>query len=50
MRELVAQADWPFTPRSTRPIRPGHVRRDLLDLFEAATGIRVGDYRNFKLI
>jgi hypothetical protein len=50
MRELVAQADWPFTPRSTRPIRPGHIRRDLLDLFEAATGIRVGDYRNFKLI
>jgi hypothetical protein len=50
MRELVAKADWPFTPRSTRSIRPGHVRRDLLDLFEEATGIRVGDYRNFKLI
>jgi hypothetical protein len=50
MRELVAQADWPFTPRSIRPIRAGHVRHDLLDLFEAATGIRVGGYRNFKLL
>jgi hypothetical protein len=47
MRALVAGADWPFEPR-TRRLRAAHLREDLLDLFEAATGIRLGEYRNYR--
>jgi len=50
MRELVAKADWPFNPRPGRLIRPGHVRHDLLDLLERATGLRLGEYRNYVLL
>jgi hypothetical protein len=49
IREFVAGADWPFTPRP-RWLRRAHVREDLLDLFEAATGVRIGEYRNYELI
>jgi hypothetical protein len=47
MRELVAEADWPYEPRPRR-LRLAHLREDLLDLFEAGTGIRIGEYRNFR--
>jgi hypothetical protein len=49
MREWVAREDWAFTPRPRR-LRAGHVREDLLDLFEAATGVRLGEYRNYELV
>lgn len=49
MRDFVEKADWPFEPRS-RWLRLGHLREDLLDLFEAATGVRLGEYRNYELI
>ena len=45
----MAAEDWVFEPRSRR-IRAGHLREDLLDLFEAATGVRIGEYRNFELV
>ena len=45
----VAAEDWVFEPRSRR-IRSGHLREDLLDLFEAATGVRIGEYRNYELV
>ena len=35
---------------ASRVLRPGHLREDLLDLFEAGTGIRIGEYRNFERI
>jgi len=47
MRELVERADWPYEPRP-RLLRLSHLREDLLDLFELGTGIRIGEYRNFK--
>jgi hypothetical protein len=47
MRELVERADWPYEPRP-RWLRLSHLREDLLDLFELGTGIRIGEYRNFK--
>jgi hypothetical protein len=50
MRELVARSDWPFAPRRRWPLRPGHLRHDLLDLVERATGLRVGEYRNYQLL
>ena len=49
MRARVAREDWAFEQRPRR-IRRGHVREDLLDLVEAATGIRVGEYRNYELL
>jgi hypothetical protein len=49
MAARVAAEDWVFEPR-TRVLRPGHLREDLLDLFEAGTGIRIGEYRNFERI
>jgi hypothetical protein len=49
MRAFVARQDWAFTPRPRR-LRRGHVREDLLDLFEAATGVRLGEYRNYELV
>jgi hypothetical protein len=49
MAARVAAEDWVFEPRSRR-IRPGHLREDLLDLFESATGVRIGEYRNFELV
>jgi hypothetical protein len=49
MRERVAQADWPYDPRP-RWLRTSHLREDLLDLFEAGTGIRIGEYRNYRLL
>jgi hypothetical protein len=49
MREWVARADWPFAPRP-RLFRLRHLREDLLDLFEAATGRRLGEYRNYDLL
>jgi len=50
MRGVVALADWPFHPRPRRLVRPGHVRHDLLDLVETATGIRIGEYRNYVVL
>jgi hypothetical protein len=49
MREWVAREDWPFEPRPRR-LRRGHVREDLLDLLEAVTGVRLGEYRNYELL
>jgi hypothetical protein len=49
MREFVVGADWPFTPRP-RWLRRTHLREDLLDLFEAATGVRIGEYKNYELV
>lgn len=49
MRDWVAREDWPFEPRPAR-LRRAHLREDLLDLFEAATGVRVGEYRNYELV
>jgi hypothetical protein len=49
MAARVARLDWPFEPRR-RLVRRGHVREDLLDLVEAATGWRIGEYRNFELV
>ncbi|MGC4001403.1 MAG: hypothetical protein QM767_29670 [Anaeromyxobacter sp.] len=48
MRDHVAAADWPFTPRPQRLVRRGRIRRDLLDLLERATGVRLGEYRNYR--
>jgi hypothetical protein len=50
MRELVARSDWPFTPLRRWPLRFGHLRHDLLDALEAATGVRLGEYRNYELV
>lgn len=47
MRALVEKADWPYDP-SPRWLRAGHLREDLLDLLEAATGVRIGEYRNYR--
>jgi hypothetical protein len=49
MREWVAREDWAFEARP-RPLRRGHLREDLLDLVEAATGVRIGEYRNYELV
>jgi hypothetical protein len=49
MRDWVSREDWAFEPRPA-VLRPGHVREDLLDLFEAATGVRIGEYRNYELV
>jgi hypothetical protein len=49
MREWVAREDWPFEP-APRLLRRGHVREDLLDLVERATGVRIGEYRNYELV
>jgi hypothetical protein len=49
MAARVAAEDWAFTPRRTL-LRAGHLREDLLDLLEAGTGIRVGEYRNYELL
>jgi hypothetical protein len=49
MRERVARLDWPYQARR-RWLRRGHLRVDLLDLFESATGVRIGEYKNFKLV
>ncbi len=49
MREWVAREDWAFEPRP-RWLRRGHLREDLLDLVEAATGLRIGEYRNYRLV
>jgi hypothetical protein len=49
MRELVAADTSSFEPR-LRGVRLRQLRVDLLDLFEAVTSIRVGEYRNYKLV
>jgi hypothetical protein len=49
MREWIAREDWPFEP-SPRRLRRGHLREDLLDQFEAATGVRIGEYRNYRVV
>jgi hypothetical protein len=49
MREWVAREDWVFQAQPRR-LRPRHLREDLLDLFEAATGVRIGEYRNYELV
>ncbi len=49
MAARVAAEDWVFEPRN-RWIRRGHLREDLLDLFEAATGVRIAEYRNFERV
>jgi hypothetical protein len=49
MVELVARAGWPYEPR-IRWLRAAHLREDLLDLFESLSGIRIGEYRNYRLL
>jgi hypothetical protein len=49
MREWVVREDWAFDPRPNR-LRRGHLREDLLDLFEEATGLRIGEYKNYELV
>jgi hypothetical protein len=49
MAARVASLDWPFEPRQ-RAFRPGRLREDLLDLVEAGTGWRIGEYRNYELV
>lgn len=49
MREWVNAGDWVFEPRP-RLLRLSNLREDLLDLFEAATGVRLGEYRNYEVI
>ncbi|HTT72038.1 MAG TPA: hypothetical protein VMG32_12520 [Anaeromyxobacteraceae bacterium] len=49
MRAWVAEGDWPFAPRRRR-LRLSNLREDLLDLFEEATGVRIGEYRNYELV
>lgn len=49
MREWVARKDWPFKPRPHR-LRRGHLREDILDLLEAATGLRIGEYKNYQVV
>jgi hypothetical protein len=52
MREFVERHDWPFDahPRLMRFNSLDNLREDLLDLFEMATGVRVGEYKNYKLV
>ncbi|HEX8909097.1 MAG TPA: glycosyltransferase [Anaeromyxobacteraceae bacterium] len=49
MRDWIAREDWAFEPRPAL-LRRGHLREDLLDLVEAATGVRIGEYRNYELV
>ena len=49
MQEWVAREDWAFEARP-RLLRRGHLREDLLDLVEGATGVRVGEYKNYELV
>jgi len=49
MRPFVEKADWPYVTRSRR-LRLSRLREDLLDLFEEATGVRIGEYRNYELV
>ncbi len=49
MRPWIAREDWAFEPRPAW-LRAGHLREDALDLLEAATGVRVGEYRNYELL
>ncbi len=49
MRDWIAREDWAFEPHPAR-LRRGHLREDLLDLVEAATGVRIGEYRNYELV
>jgi len=46
MRPWVERADWPFEPQR-RWLRWGHLREDLLDLVEVASGRRFFEYRNY---
>jgi hypothetical protein len=49
MQAWIAREDWAFEPRPSR-LRARHLREDLLDLFEAATGVRLGEYKNYELV
>ena len=49
MQPWIAREDWAFDPRPAR-LRARHLREDLLDLFEAATGVRLGEYKNYELV
>jgi hypothetical protein len=49
MRASAAAADWTYQPRRRR-LRVARLRLDLLDLFEAVTSVRVGEYRNYELL
>ncbi len=49
MRDWVTREDWAFQPRPSR-LRRGHLREDLLDLVEAASGVRIGEYKNYRLV
>lgn len=49
LRDWIAREDWAFEPRPAL-LRRGHLREDLLDLVEAATGVRIGEYRNYELV
>jgi hypothetical protein len=49
MAPRVAALDWPFEP-ARRRLRRGRLREDLLDLVEAGTGWRIGEYRNYEIV
>ncbi|MFH1807728.1 MAG: glycosyltransferase family 2 protein [Pseudomonadota bacterium] len=49
MHDWIAARDWPFSPRP-RSLRWRHLREDLLDLAEVATGHRFFEYRNYRLL
>jgi len=49
MRPFVDGADWEFRAR-TKVLRLSHLREDLLDAFEAATGVRIGEYKNYEWV
>lgn len=52
MRAFVAANDWAFDarPRLVRLNSLDNLREDLLDLFEIATGVRIGEYKNYELV
>ncbi|HZZ86477.1 MAG TPA: hypothetical protein VFE30_18245 [Anaeromyxobacteraceae bacterium] len=52
MCEFVAENDWAFAarPRLVRFNGLDNLREDLLDLFEANTGVRIGEYKNYQLV
>ncbi|HUK66395.1 MAG TPA: hypothetical protein VLV17_06165 [Anaeromyxobacteraceae bacterium] len=49
MQSWVEEGDLLFEPRLRR-VRMRNLREDLLDLFEEATGVRLGEYRNYELL
>jgi glycosyltransferase involved in cell wall biosynthesis len=48
MNERISQKNWPFEP--LRNVRPLSLRHSLLDSLEKLTGIRIGEYKNYRII